>query len=74
MNPEPAKDYSLLLQQFKSMVFLYNALEKRYLELSRKDYLLQEARLNELQIALDSEKEMNSILTKELYNDNINKT
>ena len=66
MNPEIAKDYETLVRQFRSLVHLFNLQEKRLIEYSRRDYSVSDARLKELEALLESEKEMNAILTKEL--------
>ncbi len=66
MNPKIAEDYETLVKQFKSLVELFNMQEKRLIEYSRRNYSVSEARLKELETALESEKQMNAILTKEL--------
>jgi hypothetical protein len=40
----------------------------RLLEYSKKDYSVSESRLKELESQLESEKEMNAILTNEINN------
>jgi hypothetical protein len=62
----PSDDYTPLRRQFCALRNLYMLQEKRLSELSRRDYSLQEASLKKLEISLESERDMNDTLTKEL--------
>jgi len=65
-KPKPADSYPLLLKQFNSLVSLVNAQQKQIGFYSAKDYSHSESRLMALEAALESEKNMNAILTEEI--------
>ncbi len=73
MNPKIAEDYDTLVKQFKSLLQLCNSQEACLSYYMKRDYSLSEKRLNELEQALEGEKQMNAQLTLELEN-GINKT
>ena len=66
MNFTPAEDYKGLLIQARALHTLVNCYEKRIALYSEKDYTFSEERIKTLEEQLESEKEMNAILTKEL--------
>lgn len=66
MKSNPSSDYNTLLRQYNALRTLVKALESEISFYRRKDYALAEKRLEELERDLESEREMNAILTEEL--------
>jgi len=62
----PADNYESLLRQFSALKSLNFYLEEQLTFYRNKDYTLSELRLKSLESQLESEKEMNAILTREL--------
>lgn len=62
----PADNYDALLTQFKALITLNSCLEEQISFYRDKDYSLSELRLNALESQIESEREMNAILTREL--------
>lgn len=66
MNFTPHETYEGLKRQACSLVTLVSCLENELSFYRQKDYELSEKRLEALEKALESEKSMNNILTREL--------
>lgn len=64
----PAEDYEGLRKQFGSLLTLLHCKEEMLSHYMDKDYTLSEKRLQTLEENLESEREMNAILTEELEN------
>lgn len=62
---KPSDTYEGLLRQFCAMKSLLSSMENELKFYRNKDYSLSENRLRQLEEALDSEKEMNDILTRQ---------
>jgi hypothetical protein len=74
MKFEPHEDYECLKKQAYA---LHNIIECQAIQISvyrKTDYALSERRLSELEKALESERAMNHILTKQLEELKINNT
>ena len=65
IKAEPHEEYEMLRRQFMSLRSLANNQIEQLSFYSKKNYLLSEAKLAELEKSLDSEKQMNAILTQE---------
>ena len=66
IDAEPAEDYNLLKKQFNSLKMLCNSMENQLSYYRNKDYQLSEFKLQQLEEKLESEKQMNAVLTEEL--------
>lgn len=71
-NPKPCENYEGLLKQFRSTVTIIRSMEKARSYYMQKDYTLSQKRLDELEAALESEREMSAILTEELQKEQTN--
>lgn len=65
IESKPSDDCANLRKQYNSLVTLANSMEAELSILRNKDYSLAESKLHALQKSLESEIEMNSILSKE---------
>lgn len=63
---KPAGSYSGLLKQTLALNMLADSFEKELKFYRDKNYSLNENRLKELEESLESEREMNAVLTEEL--------
>lgn len=66
LKTKPSDDYKLLRRQFSALKNICNAQAQQISIYDKKTWELGEKRLSALQESLDSEKEMNAILTEEL--------
>ena len=65
MKFKPSDNYNSLKKQAYSLATLVDCLEVSLATLRKKEYDFSEKKVKHLQEMLDSEKEMNAILTKE---------
>ena len=65
LKAEPSTDYDLLKRQFYSMRSLINSLGEQLSFYKKQSYETGEKYLSELRTQLESEKQMNAILTEE---------
>ena len=66
IKASPAENYDDLKKQFYALKTIVNCKSKELSFYKDKDYKLSEDRLRELEASLESEREMNAQLTKEL--------
>lgn len=66
MDFKPSKTYEGLLKQARALVTLTHSQEQQIKVLNDREYKFSEKRLDSLEAALESEKEMNHLLTIEL--------
>lgn len=64
-SAKPADSYDDLKKQFSSALLLAKSLESQLKHYRNKDYSLAEKRLESLEAALESERDMNAIITNE---------
>lgn len=67
-NAKPSDDYTLLRKQFGSLKTMLNCVHQQLSFYQKKDYSLNESRLNSLEKSIESEREMNATLTDENQN------
>ena len=63
---QPADNYDALLVQFRALISLRDSMEKTLIHYREKDYSLSQPVLEKLEEDLESEREMNHLLTQEL--------
>jgi hypothetical protein len=64
-NFKPVDDYEGLRKQFSALNNLYQSLSRENTHYRNIDYSLSEARLNHLELVIESERAMNETLTNE---------
>ena len=62
---KPHEDYNMLLRQANAMNSLIKSQERIIAHYSKKDFEANERRINALTYSIESEKEMNAVLTAE---------